>query len=713
MILNFNKVSFKNFFSYGKVPQELEFKSGINVIFGYDEDRKRSNAAGKSALLETIPFALFGKTNKPVKKEQIINWKNKKNCEVILEFQKGKNNYKILRAIKPDKLEIYENNILIPISSDIREYQKILENDILSLDFLSFVNLIHTNLNNLTPVLKLNAEKKRKFLEKIFSLETYSKINEKNNEYLRSLNEKQKLLENKIIQIVDFNSNLELKNKELVKKLNSIGLSEDELANITLQLKNLKFSNDYFINLQTLKNDLDKIIESYNSELLSNKKIINTLNDDIIRKNKENNEIEQKIKKNIEYNKIKEKYIDIKNKFDIIKGNEDELLLNISKLKGQIKEYNDSLMMKKGSLSTFKNNLSTIKDKDICPLCRSILSPECKEEINEEIISNENEIKNIENILDELNKKIFTLEKEHDNVKNIETEKLNLERKLTDFSDGILIQNIEKNKNDINIINEKISDFENDNLFLSDIKKRYENDRIYLINEINELIKISNKINELEINKKILLEKIKQEKIRKQEIQELLTANELEINKNEKDKGNCKKEIAKSDRLITHINYLKFLCKDENIKQYALSSYLPYLNKQVNFYLSESGANFYLILNSWLDAVIEGPGINNCVYDNLSGGEQRSIDLSMQLAFLDISRLQANIWPDILSLDEILDSSIDSSGLKQMIRIIKNKQRKENNKVFIITHRNEIDDLEFTNGYMVTKKNGYSQINKI
>ncbi len=88
----------------------------------------------------------------------------------------------------------------------------------------------------------------------------------------------------------------------------------------------------------------------------------------------------------------------------------------------------------------------------------------------------------------------------------------------------------------------------------------------------------------------------------------------------------------------------------------------------------------------------------------MSGGEGRGIDLAIQFGLLDIARIQAGIWPDLLIMDEILDSSVDNKGISKLMDIIKTKQSQENNKIFIISHREEIGesvDADFT--YYVEK----------
>ena len=61
-------------------------------------------------------------------------------------------------------------------------------------------------------------------------------------------------------------------------------------------------------------------------------------------------------------------------------------------------------------------------------------------------------------------------------------------------------------------------------------------------------------------------------------------------------------------------------------------------------------------------------------------------------------------------MDEILDSSIDIQGLQKIIDIIQVKQREDNSRVFIISHRQEVDELEIDNVYFVTKSDGYSSV---
>jgi len=122
------------------------------------------------------------------------------------------------------------------------------------------------------------------------------------------------------------------------------------------------------------------------------------------------------------------------------------------------------------------------------------------------------------------------------------------------------------------------------------------------------------------------------------------------------------------------------------------------------------GFTFYLKLDNWLDAEIKGPGISDCSFASMSGGERKSIDLALKFAIMDISVARNPYFPNILILDELLDSSVDSLGIKQLIDVVKVKQKKNNLKVYIISHRQEMDDLEPDHIYTVLKDKGFSKI---
>lgn len=99
----FEKVRWKNFLSTGDDMTEVALnRSPSTLIVG-------SNGAGKSTLLDAVAFTLFGKPHRDIKKAQLVNSINGKRCIVEVEFTIGGSQFKIVRGIKPNKFEIWQN----------------------------------------------------------------------------------------------------------------------------------------------------------------------------------------------------------------------------------------------------------------------------------------------------------------------------------------------------------------------------------------------------------------------------------------------------------------------------------------------------------------------------------------------------------------------------------------------------------------------------
>src|SRR5574343_238305 len=180
MKLEIDKVRFRNVLCFGNQYQEIDFRTGLNLVIGNNLATGRSNASGKSSFMTLIDYGLFGYIDKDVNKDRFINSKNRKNGEVQVFFKKDGVEYSILRAIKPDKLELYKNGSLLEdIPSHVKDLQRYIEEDVIGSTFK--VNLIYTNANDTIPVMKMKKDDKRKLLEQIFSLSFFSKLNKECN----------------------------------------------------------------------------------------------------------------------------------------------------------------------------------------------------------------------------------------------------------------------------------------------------------------------------------------------------------------------------------------------------------------------------------------------------------------------------------------------------------------------------------------------------
>ena len=102
----FKKVRYKNFLSTGNQFIEIQLdRSQSTLVVG-------ENGAGKSTMLDALCFGLFQRPFRNIKKDQLINSINEKECVVEVEFVIGQNYYKIIRGIKPNTFGLIPLTIL-------------------------------------------------------------------------------------------------------------------------------------------------------------------------------------------------------------------------------------------------------------------------------------------------------------------------------------------------------------------------------------------------------------------------------------------------------------------------------------------------------------------------------------------------------------------------------------------------------------------------
>lgn len=171
MIL-FQKLRYKNFLSTGNHFTEIDFlRSRSTLIVG-------QNGAGKSTMLDALAFALFGKPHRNINKPQLINSINNKDCLVEVEFSIGSAQFKVVRGIKPGIFEIWKNDVLMNQSSHAKEYQKILETNILKINHKSFHQVVVLGSSSFVPFMQLQPGHRRDVIEDLLDIGVFSKMNQ-------------------------------------------------------------------------------------------------------------------------------------------------------------------------------------------------------------------------------------------------------------------------------------------------------------------------------------------------------------------------------------------------------------------------------------------------------------------------------------------------------------------------------------------------------
>ena len=192
-MLIFKKISYSNFLSTGNVPNVIELnKHKSTLITG-------RNGEGKSTILCALTFALFGKPFRNINKGQLVNSINRKNCLVEIEFSTNGHDYVVKRGIKPNVFEIYCDGQLINAVAAARDYQSVLEQQILKLNYKTFTQVVILGSATFVPFMQLPANQRREVIEDILDIRVFSVMNSILKEKTTAVREALAEVDNKIV----------------------------------------------------------------------------------------------------------------------------------------------------------------------------------------------------------------------------------------------------------------------------------------------------------------------------------------------------------------------------------------------------------------------------------------------------------------------------------------------------------------------------------
>ena len=170
-MIKFEKVRWKNFLSTGNQFTEIDLnRNETTLIIG-------ENGAGKSTVLDALCFALFGKPFRTISKSQLVNTVNAMETVVEIEFSIASRKYKVIRSIKPNKFEIWQNGKMLNQEANNRDYQKILEQQILKLNYRSFTQVVILGSSTFIPFMQLKARFRREVVEDLLDIKIFSTMN--------------------------------------------------------------------------------------------------------------------------------------------------------------------------------------------------------------------------------------------------------------------------------------------------------------------------------------------------------------------------------------------------------------------------------------------------------------------------------------------------------------------------------------------------------
>ena len=278
----FKKLRWKNFLSTGNVFTEIDLlASKTNLIIG-------ANGAGKSTILDALTFSLFGKPFRKINKPMLVNSINQKDCVVEIEFSIAKNDFKVVRGIKPGVFEIYQNGQMLDQASTVNDYQKQLETNILKMNYKSFTQIVVLGSSTFVPFMRLPISQRRDIIEDILDIQIFSVMNtvlkdkvKMSTDEMKDIDYQANLSEEKIRMQQQFIDQINQKNEEsIVEKQNAIStlLAEEEKTaqivnnlnseskNYCKDVENNTFSQQKLKKLNTLRGKLQNKFSTYKKQ---------------------------------------------------------------------------------------------------------------------------------------------------------------------------------------------------------------------------------------------------------------------------------------------------------------------------------------------------------------------------------------------------------------------------------------------------------------
>jgi len=281
-MINFKKIRYKNFLSTGNHFTEIDFQQHhTNLIIG-------TNGAGKSTMLDALTFGLFNKPFRKINKPQLVNTTNEKDCVVEIEFSVNNRDYLVRRGIKPNVFDIEVNGSPLHKEADDRSNQRILEENILKVNYKSFTQIVILGSSTFVPFMQLTSANRREVIEDLLDIRIFSAMNNLLKDKMRNLKEQIKSLDlkkenikDKVKMQQDFIDELENRgnaninankgkiaklDEELVVFMKDNAVLEEDIHRYTKEQEEVIGAGDKLVKLNNLKGKLSQKVSTITKE---------------------------------------------------------------------------------------------------------------------------------------------------------------------------------------------------------------------------------------------------------------------------------------------------------------------------------------------------------------------------------------------------------------------------------------------------------------
>ena len=267
-MITFKNLKYRNFLSSGQHWTDINFQEyNTNLVIG-------TNGSGKSTMLDALTFALFNKPFRKINKSQLINTTNEKDTLVEVEFSVNSRDYLVRRGIKPNIFDIEVNGEALHRQADDRSNQKILEENILKVNYKSFTQIVILGSSTFVPFMQLTGSNRREVIEDLLDIRIFSTMNNLMREKMREQRDSLKTLtlrkdniQDKMVMQKNFMAELDAQRQTGIKA------SNEKIKQHTSEVDNLLESNE----IKTV--DVSELIKKQENVTGAGKKLkkLNTL----------------------------------------------------------------------------------------------------------------------------------------------------------------------------------------------------------------------------------------------------------------------------------------------------------------------------------------------------------------------------------------------------------------------------------------------------
>lgn len=699
----------RNFFSFGNVPQVFDFtETDIALVLGQNNDiteggeGNRRNGVGKSAMVQGLVYALFGKSiGNSIKVQNLVNKTNEKGMQVELHFTRDSQFYVVKRGRSPNYFHFYEvDKDGEKLSDDTRgesdSTQEELE-EVLHISQSLFEQIVVQN-TSVEPFLKLSAAKQREMIEELLGL---TELTEKAQQLKDMAKESRRLADHEKMRndtfaasnerILNTVSTLEQSSTAFeTKKASEIGSFSSELELFT------------GIDLQEMMDQALELerIRKHNSERETKLNNLVVLSD---KKDKfEQGIVAEKAKILAELEKLQTLDIDAELELhkhnDAIRELKSLKLQNTSKisvLEREQQNFQNQGLILRTKISTLIRNLAEMQEST-CPSCKQEVP--CTDDHLKRIQDVQAEIAKLEEDANVANVNFNAKQDEINAVEVIEIPEF--VKTFYDFESEAKLHQHKMQELQKSYAGEKVNPYDKDI-----------DEAVVALDNHHEIVEPSvlystSEVQALKFQKQNLESSLQraQDSVNPytSQIEALLSTGIQEVNYDEYDR---------LQRVADHEEFLSKLLmnKDSHVRKNIIEQSIPFLNSRLVHYITESGSQHQVQFQNDLSVEILHMG-REYDFSQLSRGERARVIISLNNAFRDTyESLSQSI--NLCIVDELIDDGMDSSGVECAWRTLYDMAVGRSKNVCVVSHREELRN-KAENIILVVRENGFSQVTR-